>query len=778
MEILTLLKANIRHKKGSFISIVILMAIISMSMTAILSVKENCTRSIENAYEQSGAGDIVLNIADRFLTDELLGSVEDHPMVDRVEIYDSLLSDKEEFNGTTDTNAWLLTKLYDGIKLFNDDLTAYEDEVPALKSGEIYVTQGVKTNMKCDIGDTLKLTTIAGEYEFTVKGFVLEPVCGASVMGFKVSYISDSDYEKMRSEAIAAETDEKFGTDRILYIFKDADCDLTPGQFLRRLNLDTGIVDSSFSSVTKDMSIYYTKLFPDIVLSVLTVFIAILIVIVLIVMGHSISSGIEMDFTNLGVLKSQGFGKEKIRAVFVLQYLLAEIVGTVIGIIPAIPLIKRLGNVFQPITAIIAENNIALAKSLLIILAVLAVSGLFVFFITRKIGKISPVRAISGGRSEIYFDSRIKAPICKRGISASLALRQFTSSKRRYAAAVSIVAILVFFMMTITVLGNVMSSKSALESMGAFTSELDLAYTKDVSDEKVMEIEDKIREYSDIEKKWYVQSSYFSINGEQLICTVYGNPETVAPLKGREPKYDNEIAVTEIIADELDLKIGDKVTVGYRNKKSEYIISGFVQMMNDTGRCFAITYEGAKKIDYNHPLWRLYSLSEPEKAEELADVINREYGDILEAEADDGIVYETYEIAIDAMKAVIYTFSVIFALVVVHMVCSKAFIRERTDIGIYKAMGFTSRNLRMQFAIRFLIVSALGSVFGAVLSVLFSDKLLVVLFHNMGITYLSVDFTAFTFAAPIALICICFFIFAYLVSRKIKKVSVRELVAE
>lgn len=778
MEILTLLKANIRHKKGSFISIVILMTIVSMSLTAILSVKENCITSIENAYEQSGAGDITMPIADRFLTDKLLSSLEEHPMVDRMELYDSVIIDKEEFNGNESTSSWLLVKLYDGIKLFNNDLTAYEDEVPELKSGEIYITQGIQTNMKCDIGDTLKLTTIAGEYEFTVKGFVLEPVWGASVIGFKSVYISDSDYEKMRSEAIAAETDEKFGTARIMHIFKAAGCELTNGQLLRRLNLDTGIADNAFGSLTKDMSIYYTSLFPDIVLSILTVFIGILIVILLIVMGHSISTGIEIDYVNLGVLKSQGFGKGKIRAVFVLQYLFAEIAGTVIGIIPAIPLIKTLGNVFQPITAILAENNIAVLQSLLIILAVLILSGIFVLFITRKVGKISPVRAISGGKNEIYFDSRVKAPICKRGLSASLALRQFTSSKRRYAASVAIVAILVFFMMTINVLGNSVSSKSALESMGGLVSELDIPFKENVSDEKVTEIENKINEYSGIEKKYYMQQTYFSINGDQVICSIYDNPEVTVPLKGRAPKYDNEIAITEILADELDIKIGDKVTVGYRDKKSEYVVSGLIQYINDAGRCFGMSYEGAEKLGFDEPLWRLYRLTEPDKAQELADVLNEEYGDILEAEASEDDIDSTYELAINAMKAVIYVFSVIFALVVVHMVCSKAFIQERTDIGIYKAMGFTSRNLRMQFAMRFLIVSALGSVFGTVLSVLFSGKLLSVLLRSMGITHFAVDFTAFTFAAPIALICVCFFVFAYLVSRKIKKVSVRELVAE
>lgn len=84
----------------------------------------------------------------------------------------------------------------------------------------------------------------------------------------------------------------------------------------------------------------------------------------------------------------------------------------------------------------------------------------------------------------------------------------------------------------------------------------------------------------------------------------------------------------------------------------------------------------------------------------------------------------------------------------------------------------------MQFAVRFLMVAVLGSAIGSVLSVTLSGRLLSSLLYSIGIIQLEVSFTVFTFVAPIALICVCFFVFAYLVSRKIKKVSIRELVVE
>ena len=139
---------------------------------------------------------------------------------------------------------------------------------------------------------------------------------------------------------------------------------------------------------------------------------------------------------------------------------------------------------------------------------------------------------------------------------------------------------------------------------------------------------------------------------------------------------------------------------------------------------------------------------------------------------------DTYTIAINCMKAVIYIFSVLFALVVVVMVCNKTFIQERNDIGIYKALGFTAVNLRIQFAVRFFVVALAGSLLGSILSMYFSGRLLNTLLRNMGITSFAVQFTPITFFVPIMSICLCFLLFAYLAARKVKKVEARELVME
>ena len=81
MEILTLLKANIRHKKGSFFSIILLMILISMSFTAIVSIQDNCNNTIENALNHVDAADLNVFVKAQDLSDDLLDKVKSHELV-------------------------------------------------------------------------------------------------------------------------------------------------------------------------------------------------------------------------------------------------------------------------------------------------------------------------------------------------------------------------------------------------------------------------------------------------------------------------------------------------------------------------------------------------------------------------------------------------------------------------------------------------------------------------------------------------------------------------
>ncbi len=779
MEILTLLKANIRHKKGSFTSVVILTMIIAMSVTTILGIKESAFEGVYRSHEIMDTADFLVQFdnAGR-LTDEMVDDVRNDSRVASVEIRDYLIVTKSVMNENEYTNSCMLVKMDEDTKLLKDDVSDLREDIPELKQGEIYVPQGLLSNVYGEVGQKVTMETIAGEFEFTVKGVFLDPLVGASVIGWKRFCIGEADYRMIEAEIAAKETEDMHGIGKALEVYKKPDCALTTAQFRRELNKDTGVVDVGNSSLTRDMSIHYTTLFPQVISSCLLVFIMLLLAIVLIVTVHSISMEIESNYVTFGVLKAQGFGQHKIQLLFLAQYLSAELLGAVLGITISIPLVRVSSNMFAMITAVPAVLSVPFGQIVLLLLFLFTLSAVSILTVTIKINQISPVRAISGVKKEIYFDSRLNAPISKKLLSASLAFRQFTSAKRRYIGTFAIVAILVFFMMTINVLSNTFNSKSASESMGMMVTEVDVGPQKQLSTKEFAEIEKEVEKYTKIEKAYYYVNSYFSFEGEEIMGQIFQNPELLPALKGRTPIYDNEIAVSPLLLEEFELKIGDEVTVGWNGEKKTYLIVGTVQLMNDAGRCFVLSYEGAERIGYEQWLWGCYSLESDDRAEEIVKALNGKFAGWIKARENQAMMEEAYDMVILSMQIIIYVFSLLFSLIVVHMVCAKAFVQERTDIGIYKAIGFTAGKLRLQFAVRFLTAAVFGSIIGSICSYVFSARILELLLRGIGITSFETRFDIFTFVVPIAIICMGFFSFAFLSSRKIKRVEIRELVQD
>lgn len=794
MDIIKLIRSNIRYKKGSFKGIMILMMIIALSVSVIVSLKRNFPNSIESTYDRKYDANITLNIRSEFLTDEMVEELKDNPLVGDVSVIDALCPYRCTYsngkNESFDTRFIAQNDTIDSI--WNEDMTDIVTEVPKLSKGEVYLSRVLKDYDNLKIGDKMTVYFEGASYEFTIKGFVEEPACGSSFISLKVSFISQEDFDEIadnRKKALADDPEISLDLYKIVYITKADDCDLTDNKFAQEINKTSDIESYAQGVLTRSESLYYHGLMPDIILNIFLSFVIILVVIVFVVMSNSISSSIEMNYTDLGILKAQGFDSSRLKLVFLGQYMLAEIIGIVLGFILSVPVVIYLPRAFESIVGIKIVGGVAVGASLLILLGVLIISALYIMLISKKVGTISPIRAISGGKCEVFFDSRLTLPIKGRALSSSLAFRQFTSGGKRYVASILIASLLVFFLMTMTGMTDAVSSENAQRAMGATSENITISVdTEERSPENTEyvrnqfeSIEDIIREYSDIEERYGFEGTYMVLNGEKLYCRMADDEEVFTVTKGRAPLYENEIVVSQIYAEDMGYNIGDVLEVSYRGRKKNCVISGFITDITDAGRFFGMNSEAAAYfIDDFVVQYVGYKLSDPDRAEEIKDKIESELsGDIfISVYSEDGSAPRLITMIAYSIKAVIYVISVIFALVVVSMICSKTFVREKIDIGIYKALGFTSRNLRLQFAVRFLIVAFFGIIIGTTLSLTLSEKLLSYMLRSMGIVNFVIDYRFITVFLPIAAVALCYFLFAYMAAGKTKRVEVRSLITE
>ena len=122
--------------------------------------------------------------------------------------------------------------------------------------------------------------------------------------------------------------------------------------------------------------------------------------------------------------------------------------------------------------AVVITTRIAWAQSFFWIAVILVGTGILLFVLTAKAATSG---IVTGKRRDIFFkppkcSSIPKTPVYHTGIATDNIGGQTVCGN------VVIVAILVFFMMTIQILGGVVDSESARESMGEIVSDVEYSY--------------------------------------------------------------------------------------------------------------------------------------------------------------------------------------------------------------------------------------------------------------------------------------------------------------
>ena len=511
-----------------------------------------------------------------------------------------------------------------------------------------------------------------------------------------------------------------------------------------------------------------------------------LVVATIIVLGHNISSSIEHDFVNLGILKAVGMSNNKLRFSIMLGYLFAGLVGANIGVPVAIPCIAAINKMIRPVIGLYPESTPALFETIISLVAIFVIIMIFIAIKLIKISRITPVSAINGGRKDVHFSSLFKLPISKKALGTSLAYRQLISGKKQYIGAIIITAILTLFMVMISDMCIYFSDDDKINDMFA-PVEYEM-YTYATSDEeweeKLADAESIIGKYTNY-RKFFYSSRYVLLNDTQIWCGINSEPDYVKSVyEGRSCTYDNEIVITEYMTENYGIKLGDEVTISLDGKSADYIVSGYYQCTNDVGKNITMSLEGYYRLvgepEEGTRLGCVYDLDDDDLADEIYEEITEKYseeevyfGYDTDFSGDDSIILALYGVTI-----LIYILSGIFVAITVVLVCSKIFAKEKQDYGIYKAMGFTSAKLRRQFAVRFVICAFIGATIGIICTLLFSNALLSGILKMFGMYNFSSSLNVVAAIVPVIFMSLVYYLFSYIVSRKMKKVTPRVLINE
>ncbi len=781
-SILKLMWANISGGKGSFKGMILLMMLITFSFSGTVSNDDRLKEALDEKFSEAAVSDLIVNISDDNLTDDILESVREHPDVEDVEVRPALFFAGAMKLDGADNNMTISVRADDGnTRVFTDDGNAFVKDF-TLSDGEILLPYKMRLAEGFKVGSEIALRTRTGfDEKYTIKGFYEDILTGASTMGWDYCVVTQHDFDRVRSEKADHIGDESSCVLVIDWLHIDARDGVNCVELRKALADDTTLISSANNAMTRDYLYDNIELYSRVGTRTVGIFVVLLLAVTLITMYNSLSATIELDSTELGILKAEGFTTGQISLVYILQYLIALVIGGVAGILVSIPACHFLIGAWKNITGIMSETTVSFAKCGGMCVAMILVCALFVCIATARIRKISPVRALSGSREDVYFDSRLKTRIRKKPLNFFLAVRQLDSQRSSYIGTVLIVMMLVFFIVSILILSNGLDMDKMYYNMTGEVAMTDIGGLK-ISD--MENIEKDAQSIDDAALTEYSVRHYMLIDGESVRVYAYHTSEAVnKPEEGRAAKYDNEIMLTRYAAEQLGKQIGDNVKVKYMDTEREYVITGYYQTMFDFGYAAEVTMDGMLSMGYDEICESYVKLGDKAAVGEMTDMLNDNYSGLLEAsEFESDAFTESYKKVVDtlmySLTIAMYVVLMIFAAVVVNMVCKRAFIRERTDIGIYKAVGFTADGLRRQFAVRFTVVAAVGAALGCIAGMCLSRKMIIFILRVVGLTDFTTDYAPMTFIGPALAVGVCFYVAAYISAGKVKKVEVRELITE
>lgn len=781
MENNILFRAGLRRHRSSLAGVFVLLFLVSLSLGTVLTVWNNSGRYVAAEMERAGFGTLTAWVSDVPELDVLTNEIASLSDVTAVETQQIIFSNYVVGEQESDSEGQLITLLpgEERYRFFTDDLSAYRGDTPKIAPGEVYVSPSLVSMFGVEVGSeiTFPIARAGGDVAFTVRGFYEDPFMGSSMIGMKGFLICQEDYDTLTEIIQSSGIDALARNGAMLHIFSDSA--MTTSALNQTINEQTSLPAYTEFVHTAQAIRGFMLILQNAFSALLIALVIVLLAAVLVVLSHSIGSTIEADYKNMGILKTVGFTSTALRRLQLLQYGTAILAGMVLGLILTLPVSRFAGNVTLTTTGIRVPARFPVLWCVGVFALILLLLGAFILWKTGRIGKISPMRAIRGETESTVSANQRMPAVGGTGLSFQLAVRQLLTNKRRYLSACAVAALLVFFASMVgrmdTWLGP--DGKGMMDAFNPADHDLGVQ-TFGTLDEA--EAEELVRSYTEITDRYLLAMPGVAVNGVDYTANVIDQPERFHILEGRTCTAENEIVMTEFIAANFGLGIGDTVTVSGGLGSGEYTITGLYSCANDMGDNIGMTAEGYLLIGRDDPqIWcHHYFLADPSQKAAITEALESAYGGDVHVHENTWPGLFGIIATMRALLVFMYGMVTAFILIVTIMTGSRLLMAEQRNNGIYKALGFTNRQLRLSFALRFGLTAAVGGALGLVLAAAATDPLVSSAMKLAGISNFASRAAWSSTLLPLAVVIALFTLFAYLAAGKIKRTDLTVLISE
>ncbi|MGE7949476.1 ABC transporter permease [Lysinibacillus sp. NPDC093688] len=644
-------------------------------------------------------------------------------------------------------------------------------------ANDIFIPYTLKTNGGYGLGEDFTITYQNKHYKYRIAGFFEATMMGTSNIGIMEFMLPARAYQTLADELgkgliISAVMEDKTQSTKLLNDFSK--------EFPQSTEATSSIGALDIEKV-KSVS----TLTINIIAMILVAFAAIIVLVSLIVIKFRISNSIEDDMTNIGVLKAIGYTSRQILSSIILQFVLIALSASVVGVALSYCLMPIIGSIISSLSGLIWYQGfnmmINVANIFIIAFCVVIVALISAF----RVRKIQPIMALRGGiQTHSFRKNYFPLENTGGGLHFLLAIKSMVSNVKQNIMILLIMIALTFAsVFSVVLFYNIASDKTAFVNLFGtepanvmITVRPDTDTTELLSNIKQMDQVSKVTIFDIITTKIDHQTvdTYVTNNYNQL--------ENNIVYEGRQPKYDNEIAISWVVSNQINKGIGDTVEVEYGTKTASFLVTGLSQSIGNLGQITSLTMDGIQQLQSDYKGKTLYVYLDGLSNQHFIEDVQEQYGDyIVETLNIDKIIESQtgmYTAAVFAVMIMVLTITVLVVVMILYLIIKTMIIKRKKEFGVMKAIGYSTIQLMHQISISFVPVIITGVAIGGVLGYFYTNPMLSVLLSSAGVKRLD-----FIVHLPIILmLCVGILILAYIVSMivslKIKKVSAYGLISE
>lgn len=784
---------NIRKTKSVTITLGALFLIAALLINTGLLVAFNYGSFFKDIKKELNASDAYVYVPDSLYNDKSLNYIKTNKHVKDTQVNDTIVTEAEI--KYQDKNRTFTVGFFN----MNDDREMskwkYVGEHEDADDMSVYVPDIFKAVGGYEINDKITLkykdneTREEKNLTFTIEGYTEDVYYSSIDTGIIGFYLPEKTYKNVSNIL-----NHKNNKAHIVFMNVDDVKNVSKVEdgLRETLGIDsTSMIagDGSQRLISIDISLIGMArcMMPTMMSAMMVLFASLIVGVCLLVVWFRIVNSLQDDIMKIGSLKSIGYTNKQIIGSIILQFSFIAGIGSIVGIGLTYPVLPAISKIFEQQSGLKWSQGFDFVIALITLFTILAIVVLIIRIAARRVKKLTPVLALRGETTTKSFKkNRYPLEKTKGNLSLVLSLKSTIQNMKQNIMIIVILIAVVFA----GAYGVIMYYNTSVDTTAfAMVPGMEITNVVVAVDNKkdTTGTVNKIKSMDKVKKAAFVDEIKFKVDGMQassIIMEDFSKKNSDFVYEGRYPNKPGEIVLAGILSERINKKIGDYVTVKAGDNESKLKVVGLSNGSSMGGINTSMQLSEYKKLnpDFKQQLLYVYL----EKGTDAADFIKKiestlnkeEYVDITnfdKALAEGMLAYQVVVAAMGISFAVITLFVITLVL---YFIISSSIVRRKKELGIKKAVGFTTHQLMNQVSLSFVFPIFIGTIVGSVLGAFLTNPMMSLSMKGMGIMKTNFIINPLWVVLFGVGVLVFSYLLALIITWRIRKISAYALVTE